>query len=256
MTVPNTAGRIVRNGLSFEQRGFTRIPNDWLRDRRLSYRAIGILVHLMSHKEGWSQTIRDLAASLRDDDESAREGLSAVRTALKELERWGYVSREQTGGKGGAKFGGNVWTLSDPWDAASQPVENPSTAPAVLEAAREGDEAPEPQNPSSEPSCDFPSTEFPSTESPSTGSRDTEKPSTEDRTTTEEHSSKEQPQDQRKNPTGHVLNVSTGAFPASAQGSVERCSASRSGVHNPDPASGWCLNECGVRVADQMGAVA
>ncbi|WP_260233153.1 hypothetical protein [Curtobacterium sp. JUb34] len=40
----------------------------------------------MSHKEGWSQTIRDLAASLREDDDSAREGLSAVRTALKELE--------------------------------------------------------------------------------------------------------------------------------------------------------------------------
>jgi hypothetical protein len=256
MSVPKTAGRIVRNGLSWEQRGFTRIPNDWARDKRISYRARGILTYLMSHDAGWSITLRDLAADTRDESQSAQEGLSAVRSAVNELEAAGYIKRAQKVTEGG-RFGVVVWMISDPHDERVQPVDNSQGSPMALDGVPEGYRPVRGKKARSEPLCDSPISVEPTTGGPTTAGPTTAEPTSVNRTTTEEHSPEEQ--DQKTNvrtPTGHVENVSTGVFPGSAQGSVERCSASRSGVHNPDPASGWCLNECGVRVADQIGAVA
>lgn len=244
--VPHTAGRIVRNGLSFEQRGFTRIPNDWLRDRRLSYRALGILVHLMSHAEGWSQTIRELAANVRDKDENAREGMAGVRTALHELEAYGYVSREQTGGRGGQKFGGNVWTLSDPFEEGAKPVDKSPRRPMALVPPVEPDTTDGDGKPRSAPSCDFRDTESRTTESRATESRDAETPSTGNRTTTEEHSSEDQVEDSTHNP-GTVSNMSTEGRSGVSQIQAGLCMQSPSGAHWIDAVSGYCAH-CGQRI--------
>lgn len=256
MTVPNAAGRIVRNELWFEERKYTRLPNDWVRDQKISFRALGILTYLMSHKKDWSMTLRELAAAARAGKESKREGLDATRTALNELEAGGYLKRSRVRDKG--KLGGAIWQLADPFRPSVEVVDN-SDAPAM---ALEGDEAPggpeTPGKPRSEPKSGKPTQVSPTQGQPAQVSPTQVSPTQGNPTTTEEHSPEDKyPEDQHeKTPTGHVTNVSTGVFPGSAQGSVERCSASRSGVHNPDPASGWCLNECGVRVADQIGAVA
>ena len=90
MSAENGAGRILRVGLHFES-NFTRIPNRWIRDQRLTYRARGILADLMSHVHGDSITIEELVASTakRGPNGKAHEGRDAVRAAVAELETFG-----------------------------------------------------------------------------------------------------------------------------------------------------------------------
>jgi len=221
VSAPHTAGRIVRNGLSWEQRGFTRIPNDWARDRRLSYRARGILTYLMSHEVGWSISLVDLAADTREDTESDEEGLTAVRTAVKQLERRGYIERARTRDAKG-RVTGTQWSISDPW-----------SVPMALQA----------ENPRSKPKCDSPTLDSPIVDSPTVGEPTVGEPTVDSRTTTEEHSPEEQ--DQKTNartPTGHDQERRTEAD------HVERCSVNRTtGRHTPDPGSGYCT-ACAVRI--------
>jgi len=66
---------------------FTMVSNDVARDDRISYRAFGLLVHILSHQDGWRIDASELA---RGD---SREGRTAVLKAMKELENAGYVQR-------------------------------------------------------------------------------------------------------------------------------------------------------------------
>jgi hypothetical protein len=79
---------ILRGELSFEAE-FTRIPNSWARDRRLSRRARGLLVEIMSHKVGWRLSVQSLI-------DSGEEGRHAVRGAIEELREAGYLVIEQS----------------------------------------------------------------------------------------------------------------------------------------------------------------
>jgi len=74
---------ITRKALSFEGH-FTQIPNSVLRDESLSYKALGLLCHLMSHAPGW--VIR------REDMLRPGAGEAAVRGAVRELEEAGWLS--------------------------------------------------------------------------------------------------------------------------------------------------------------------
>jgi hypothetical protein len=66
--------------------GYTIVDNLWLRDRRLSYKAKGILAAIASHAAGYRLSTAQLI------DESA-DGRDAVRTGLVELEKFGYLRR-------------------------------------------------------------------------------------------------------------------------------------------------------------------
>ncbi|MBR5949887.1 MAG: hypothetical protein IKZ87_00465 [Actinomycetaceae bacterium] len=69
---------------------FTIVGNSCVRDKSLSYKAIGLLVQLLSvDGENWSFSERGLA-SLHSD------GQASVRSALQELEAAGYLIRERT----------------------------------------------------------------------------------------------------------------------------------------------------------------
>lgn len=68
---------------------FTQIPNDTARDRRLSFRARGLLLYLLSHDDGWSTS----ADRLRHE---AAEGRDSIATALGELESHRYIKRTKT----------------------------------------------------------------------------------------------------------------------------------------------------------------
>lgn len=71
--------------------GFAQIPNDTLRDSRLTYRARGVLGDLLSHAEGWSTSAERLAQG----SPAGQEGRDSIRKALSELERYGYIAREK-----------------------------------------------------------------------------------------------------------------------------------------------------------------
>jgi len=67
---------------------FAQIPNEWLRDSRLSLKAIGLLAQIMSHRPGWSMSIRSLA-------NANKSGRDSIASALKELVDAGYLIRTQ-----------------------------------------------------------------------------------------------------------------------------------------------------------------
>lgn len=64
--------------------GFVQIRNEVARDRRLSYKARGILVDILSRPDNW-QTSADALAALGPD------GRTAVLSGLKELREAGYL---------------------------------------------------------------------------------------------------------------------------------------------------------------------
>ncbi|MDN6401020.1 MAG: hypothetical protein L0K01_11310 [Brachybacterium sp.] len=110
---------ITRPRLAFEDH-FTQAPNRWVRDGRLSLKARGLLVPLLAHREGWRVSAASLAAV-------NPEGKDAIRAALLELSRHGYLVRsdEQPHAEDGT-FSSYDYELADPW--ADQPqAENPPT---------------------------------------------------------------------------------------------------------------------------------
>lgn len=106
---------IVRRKLKHEYR-FTQIPNDWLRDPRLSLKAIGLLAQLLSHAEGWRVTVGSLA-------KANGCGRDSIRGAVRELEEFGYLKREQFRADGG-EFSEVHWFTSEPLSGSPLP-ENP-----------------------------------------------------------------------------------------------------------------------------------
>tara|TARA_B110000858_G_scaffold198234_1_gene263411 strand:- start:3990 stop:4742 length:753 start_codon:yes stop_codon:yes gene_type:complete len=106
---------IIRRKLQHEYR-FTQIPNEWLRDPRLSLKAKGLLSQLLSHAEGWKVTIKSLA-------KANNCGRDAVRGAVRELEDLGYLQREQSRATGG-EFSEVIWATSEPLSVEPLP-DNP-----------------------------------------------------------------------------------------------------------------------------------
>lgn len=67
---------------------FTVLPNAALRDRRLSWKARGLLVHLLSMPPLWRTSAERLARL-------APDGRDSVRSGLAELRRVGYIVTER-----------------------------------------------------------------------------------------------------------------------------------------------------------------
>ena len=71
-----------------KDRNFTQIDNRYLHDTRLSLKAIGLFTLILSLSENWEFTIEGIRAVCRD-------GKSSIKSALNELEKYGYLTREQ-----------------------------------------------------------------------------------------------------------------------------------------------------------------
>lgn len=70
-----------------KNKNYSVLSNVALNDERLSFRARGIFAYLMSKPDNWRVRSDVLA-------KSATEGRDAIRTALNELEQYGYLQRE------------------------------------------------------------------------------------------------------------------------------------------------------------------
>jgi hypothetical protein len=117
-------------------KNYTVIANAAIRDSRLSFKARGLHHLLLSYPDGWKVSIEHLST------QSEMDGETAVRTGLQELERLGYLTREQVREKG--KIVGYESTIRE------VPSENP----------------PAPKNRRSKPQVDFPQVDFPQVDFP------------------------------------------------------------------------------------------
>jgi len=77
---------IIRAAASSDN--FSILPHKIIRETRLSYRARGVLIRLLSNAEGFSMSADDLS------DESP-DGRDAIRSALRELREVGYLKTEK-----------------------------------------------------------------------------------------------------------------------------------------------------------------
>jgi hypothetical protein len=111
---------VIRGAHDFDE-SFTRVPNRWLRDERLSLKAIGLLAQLHSHAVGWRLSIQTLA-------QANDCGIDLIRGAINELEKAGYLRREQSRGAH-SQFAESIWTTIDPsldYPSTGKPLtENP-----------------------------------------------------------------------------------------------------------------------------------
>lgn len=99
----------IRKPVEFEGR-FTQIPNTWARDSRLGYRAKGILLLLMSHQDGWRISLEHLA-------NDGPDGITAVRTAIQQLQECGYLVRTIIRNDKN-QIEGSEWIISDPFESS------------------------------------------------------------------------------------------------------------------------------------------
>lgn len=99
---------------------YTQVGNEFLRDKSISLRAKGLAAYMCSHSaKKYKFTIRGLASQLQ-------EGKQAITTTLQELEKAGYMRREQVRDESG-RYKGTIYRFSyTKW--ASQPqAGNPCT---------------------------------------------------------------------------------------------------------------------------------
>lgn len=131
-----------------KSKDYTVMSNYHLRDTSLSLTAKGLLSQMLSLPENWDYTLAGLA-------QINREGKSAIRSAVKELENAGYVRRRRVKDNNG-KFSGNEYIIHE-----SPVLPSPSSDFPTME----------------KPTLENPSLENPSLENPAL-----EKPSLENRT--------------------------------------------------------------------------
>ena len=88
-----------------KNKGYTVMSNYHLRDKALSLKAKGLLSQILSLPEDWDYTLSGLC-------HINRESKDAIRSAVNELERAGYIERHQTTDAGG-KFSSNEYIIHE-----------------------------------------------------------------------------------------------------------------------------------------------
>ena len=71
-----------------KNRGYTVMSNHHLKDKSLSLKSKGLLSMMLSLPDEWNYTTRGLAAI-------CKEGVDSISAALRELEKQGYINRNQ-----------------------------------------------------------------------------------------------------------------------------------------------------------------
>jgi hypothetical protein len=107
------------------EQDYTRLSNQLLRDHRISYKAKGIFGWMASHRDGFGVSPESIAAAGAD-------GISAVKSALRELERYGYLTRSQVR-TGDGTMGAFTYRITDM--PSSEPVDGNHPAVPTSEDA-------------------------------------------------------------------------------------------------------------------------
>ena len=121
-----------------KNKGYTVMSNHHLRNKELSLKAKGLLSQMLSLPEDWDYTLAGLSLI-------NRESIDAIRTAVWELEKAGYITRRQGRDEKGKMTAIEYTIYEQPQPPALDcPVlENPTADNPILEN-------PTPDNPTSE----------------------------------------------------------------------------------------------------------
>ena len=102
-----------------KNKGYTVMSNHHLRNKVLSLKAKGLLSQMLSLPEDWDYTLKGLSLI-------NRESIDAIRTAVWELERAGYIRREQ-GRDAKGKKADMVYTIYEQPVLDKPVLENPTS---------------------------------------------------------------------------------------------------------------------------------
>ncbi|OKI16597.1 hypothetical protein A6A07_11355 [Streptomyces sp. CB03911] len=107
---------------------FTQIRNALFRDTRLSFRDKGVFGLISTHRDGYGVSAESIAAC------SPTDGITAIKTSLRNLETLGYLQRTRLRNTNGT-LGGAVYFITDQPESAigALELENRRSEPAVAE---------------------------------------------------------------------------------------------------------------------------
>ena len=111
-----------------KSRGYTVMSNHHLRNKELSLKAKGLLSQMLSLPEDWDYTLAGLS-------HINRESIDAIRTAVWELEKAGYITRRQGRDEKGkmAAIEYTIYEQPQPPSLENPILENPTSDKPVLE---------------------------------------------------------------------------------------------------------------------------
>lgn len=123
--------RVIKN------RNYTTLSNYHFKDRRLSWKAKGLLSTMLSLPDDWNYTIEGLSKLSGD-------GIRATNSGLLELERYGYLARKQLRNENGS-FGPTEYTI---YEEPQQPERSEKSISAMEQEKQDSDyySHPESQN--------------------------------------------------------------------------------------------------------------
>lgn len=111
MSVSNSGqfGQIRRGRMAADvlREQFTQISNAALRDQRLSFKARGVLAWLASHQDGFGCSVAAIQAA------SSSDGRESIRSALRELQEFGYLEIERTRDAETGRLGAADYLVTD-----------------------------------------------------------------------------------------------------------------------------------------------
>lgn len=121
-----------------KNKNFTTISNFHLRDINLSLKAKGLLTQMLSLPDGWDYTLAGLA-------KINKEGVDSITSAIKELEKYGYVTRKRVRDEKGRVRGTDYTVYEQPVKTEPLKQDNPEREKPILEKPIQ--EKPEQDNP-------------------------------------------------------------------------------------------------------------
>ena len=106
-----------------KSKGYTVMSNPHLRNHALSLKAKGLLSQMLSLPEDWDYTLQGLA-------QINKESIDAIREAVRELERAGYINRSRERDERGC-LRGTVYTIYEQPHAGPTPEEPTQEKPTL-----------------------------------------------------------------------------------------------------------------------------
>ena len=85
---------------------FTQVPNNLLRNPAISGKAKALLCLLLSNKDGWKSYFTTIKQMMKEGD-------SALRSSVNELEEHQYLLRIRYKNKQTKQFAGSFWAYTD-----------------------------------------------------------------------------------------------------------------------------------------------